>query len=107
MIDVAQEESVTRKLSQGKEICDSDNMKESDAVHLESSATPAQAAQILLGRHEEAQVLVSLVRLHKLGEITGPPDRDKRVIARLNEAMKAPRYYDNVLSPQAPSTFSD
>ncbi|MGB6686561.1 MAG: DUF4157 domain-containing protein [Terracidiphilus sp.] len=107
LIDVAQSESVTRKLAAGMDATDDSTFKEADANALEASATAAQTAQIAAGPHEEAKVLVSLVRSKKVGEITGSVERDERAIARLAQADNAPSFFDDVLSPKLPSTFAD
>ncbi len=48
-------------------------------------------------------MLVSLVRTQTIGEITGPPDRDSRVIDRLAQAHTGT--YVDILAPKAPATF--
>ncbi len=107
LIDVAQSESVTRKLATGMEATDSSKFSETDAVDLEKKASAAQAAEIAKGPDDEAKVLVSLIRAEKTGEITGRVERDERAIARLSDASKATDFFDDVLSPKSPSGFAD
>jgi Domain of unknown function (DUF4157) len=103
-IDVAQSESVIRKLAQGM---DAMALTEPDAVTLETKATAAQQAEIAKGPAQEAKVLVSLTRSEKVGEITGKVERDERAVDRLDKANRAPAFYTDVLSPKSPSTFAD
>jgi hypothetical protein len=103
-IDVAQSESVIRKLSDGMSAA---TLTEPQATLLETKATPAQAAEIAKGSAEEAKVLVSLIRSERVGEITGPVERDERAVARLAKADRAAAFFDDVLSPKNPATFAD
>jgi len=107
LIDVAQSESVTRKLAAGMDATDSSKLSEANAVDLEKKANAAQTADIAKGPIDEARVLVSLIRSEKTGEITGQVERDERLIARLSDAEKAAAFFDDVLSPKSPSTFAD
>jgi hypothetical protein len=107
LIDVAQSESVVRKMVAGMDATDESTFKEADANLLETSATPAQTAKIALGPNDEAKVLVSLIRSKKVGEITGSVERDERAIARLARADNASDFFGDVLSPKLPSTFAD
>ncbi len=102
-IDIAQSEHVTRKLGDGMEQTGTKKMTVAKAIDRESTATAAQTAQIAAGPAQEADVLVSLVRTQTIGEITGPPDRDSRVIDRLAQAHTGT--YVDILAPKAPATF--
>jgi hypothetical protein len=103
-IDVAQSESVLRKLSKGMNAI---KLPEPDVALLETKATAVQAAEIAKGPAEESKVLISLIRSEKVGEITGAVERDERVVDRLSKANRAANFYPDVLSPKNPSTFVD
>ncbi len=111
LIDLAQSEHVTRKMARGMDLTGADTLTEAHATDLERAATPAQARQIAADAQQEADVLVFLVRSqtldrsHTLGEITGPPDRDVRVIAELAKANTGD--YSTLLTPRDPATFPD
>lgn len=103
-IDVSQSESVIRKLAKGM---DAATMAEPDVVLLEAKANTAQATEIAKGATEESKVLISLIHSEKVGEITGRVERDERAVDRLAQADKAANFFDNVLSPKNPSTFTN
>jgi len=107
LIDVAQSESVIRKLSDGMEQTNDSNLTEADAVTLETKADATQQTKIAKSAADEAKVLVSLVRSEKLGEITGRVERDERAVDRLSKASLAASFFDDVLAPQSPSSFTD
>jgi hypothetical protein len=106
-IDVAQSESVVHKLAKGLIAMGSTQLTEPDVVTLETKATAAQAAEIKKGPTQEAKVLVSLIRSEKVGEITGTVERDERAVDRLSQAIRAPSFFSDVLSPKDPSSFAD
>lgn len=105
LIDIAQSEHVTHKMSQGMDETGAQAMTVARAVARESTATAAQTAQIALGPQQEADVLVALVRTQTIGEITGPPGRDIRVIDRLAQAHNGT--YGDILTARDPATFPD
>lgn len=106
-VDIAQSESVSHKLAKAMDAMTPSALSDADVAALEAGATAAQTAQIALGAHEEAKVLVSLIRKEKVGEITGPIERDERAVARMAAADQAADFYVDVLTPKDPATFAD
>jgi len=102
-IDIAQSESVIHKLFQGFEHTSLPRFTETHALDLEKNI-PKQTIDAMSAA-EESKVLVSLI-LSEIGEITGPVERDVRVIERLSKAFPVPGY-DDALKPKDPSTFAD
>ena len=106
-IDIAQSESVIHKLALAMDIIGANNLPEAAVVDLEAKETPAQTTKRAKSASDEAEVIVSLIRSEKLGEITGSVERDERAIARLARADKSLNFYRDVLWPKGPSSFAD
>lgn len=101
MIDIALSEEVTRRLSQAM---NATPQSAAQAQTLETRATAAERTAAAASAAVEKQLILKLVLRDKVGSITGPADRDVRVVNQMATGSRGA--YAAYLQSRSPASFA-